>query len=196
MPIRRDGELVAQVALQDSVFDEHGVLGGLAFVVDVERAATPGHGAVVDHRAFFAGDALADESGERRGLLAIEVGFQPVTYGFVQQHAGPARAEHDFHLAGRGFASIELQNRLASRFFGEIFGSLFAEEEVERNASAAAGAAAGGVALGFGDAGNVHAGERLGIFGESAVGTDHQNVAQLVGIAGADFLDARIVGAG
>ena len=119
-------------------------LRGLAFVVHVERAAPPGHGAVVDHGALFAGDVLADQSGERRGLLAIEVGFEPVTDGFVQQHAGPARAEDDFHLAGRSFTRVQLQDRLAGGLFGEILGSLFAEKEVESDASAAAGAAAGG----------------------------------------------------
>ena len=190
------GKFVAQISLQNSLFDQDGVLRGLAFVVHVERAAPPGHGAVVDDGALFAGYALADQAGEGGGLLAIEVGFESVTDGFVQQHAGPAGAEHDFHLAGRSFASVELQDGLAGCFFREILGSFFAEEEIESDASAAAGAAAGGIAFGLGDAGNVHAGQRLGIFGESAVGTDHQDVAQLVGVAGANFLDARIVGAG
>ena len=151
---------------ENSFFDQDGVLGGLAFVVHVERAAPPGHGAVIDHGALFAGYALADETGKGGGLLAIEVGFEAVTDRFVQQHAGPARAEHDFHLAGRSFARVQLQNGLAGCFFSEIFGSFFTEEEVESNASAAAGAAAGGIALGLGDAGNVHAGQGLGIFRE------------------------------
>ena len=56
--------------------------------------------------------------------------------------------------------------------------------------------AAGGVALGFRDAGDIHAGERLRVFGEGAVGGDDENVAEFVGVAGADFVDARIVGAG
>ena len=33
------------------------------------------------------------------------------------------------------------------------------------------------------------------IFGKAAVGADDQNAAQFVGIAGAHFVDARIVGA-
>ena len=33
--------------------------------------------------------------------LAVEVGFQAVADGFVQQDAGPARPQHHFHLAGR-----------------------------------------------------------------------------------------------
>ena len=136
------------------------------------------------------------QAGERRSLLAIEVGFQSVADGFVQQDAGPAGTEHDFHFSGGSFARVELQDGLAGGFFRKIFGSFFAEEEIEGDASAAAGAAAGGIALGLGDAGNVHAGQGLGVFGEGAVGADHQNVAQLVGVAGANFLDARIVSAG
>ena len=195
MPIRR-AKLVAEVSLENSIFDEHGLLRRVAFVVHIQRAAAPGHGAVVHHRAFFAGYALADESGEGGSLLAVEVGFQAVADGFVQQHAGPAGAEDDFHLSGRSFAGIELQDRLAGGFFGEVFGSLFAEEEVEGYTASAAGAAASGIGFCLGDAGNVHAGQRLRVFRKSAIGADHQNVAQFVVIAGANFLDARIVGAG
>ncbi len=56
------GELVAQVSLQNSVLDQDRVLRGLTFVVHVERAAPPGHGAVIDYRAFFAGYAFADQA--------------------------------------------------------------------------------------------------------------------------------------
>ena len=124
--------------------------------------------------------------------LAIEVGFQTVTDSFVQQHAGPSWTEHDFHLSGRSFARVELQDRLAGGFFGKIFWRLVAEEEIQRHATAAAGTAASGVAFRLGDAADVHARQRLRVFGEGAIGSDHQNVAQLVGIAGANFLDPRI----
>ena len=80
---------------------------------------------------FETGDRLADETGEGGGLLAVEVGFEAVADGFMQQNAGPAGAEHDFHLArGRGHGS-ELQDRLARGFVGEVFGRLVAVEEVE-----------------------------------------------------------------
>jgi len=58
------GKLVAEIALQDSVLDQHGFLRGLAFVIDVERAATPRHGAVVDYRALLAGHSSADQAGK------------------------------------------------------------------------------------------------------------------------------------
>ena len=190
------GKLVAEIALQNSLFDEHGFLRGLAFVVDVERSAAPGHGAVVDDRAFFAGDALADEARECGSFLAIEVGFESVADRFVQQDAGPSGAEDDFHFSCGSFAGVELQDCLAGGFFGEKFGILVAEEEVEGDAASAAGTAAGGVVFGLGDAAHIHAGERLRIFGEGAVGGDDENVAEFVGVAGANFFDAGIVGAG
>src|ERR1700730_9049122 len=58
------GKFVAQVPLQDSVLYQHSVLGGVTFVVYVQRAPSPGHGAVVHDGTFFAGNALADEPGK------------------------------------------------------------------------------------------------------------------------------------
>jgi hypothetical protein len=39
-----------------------------------------------------------------------------VSDGFVQQDAGPAGAEHDRHLAGRGWDRVELHDGLADGF--------------------------------------------------------------------------------
>jgi len=92
-----------------------------------------------------------------------------VTYRFVQQHAGPAGAENDFHLAGGRCLGIKLQDRLARCFFGEVLGSFFSEEKVERYAAAATGTSAAGLLIGLGDAGNIQTSQRLGIFSESAL---------------------------
>ncbi len=89
---------------------------------------------------------LPDHAGKCRSPFAIEISFEPVADGFVQQDAGPAGAEHHFHLASRRFTRVQLNNRLPRRFLGEMLRSLLAEEEVKRYAAAAAGAAAGGIA--------------------------------------------------
>ena len=68
------------------------------------------------------GDLLADEAGEGGGLLAVEVGFEAVAYGFVQQDAGPAGAEDDGHLAGGCGDGAELQDGGAGGFAGEVLG--------------------------------------------------------------------------
>jgi hypothetical protein len=92
--------------LQDAVFDQHIALAGIAFVVDVERAAPVGNGAVVQHRDALGRDALADASAECARALAVEVALQPVADRLVQQDAGPARPQHHRHLAGRAPAGI------------------------------------------------------------------------------------------
>src|SRR5580658_8526362 len=114
----------------------------------------------------------------------------------MQKNARPSGAEDNFHFSGGSFTGVELQDRLACGFFGEEFGILVAEEKVEGDAASATGGAAGGVAFSLGDAADVHAGERLGVFGEGSVGADDENVAELVGVTGADFENAGIVGAG
>src|SRR5580698_8067363 len=114
----------------------------------------------------------------------------------MQKNARPSGAEDNFHFSGGSFTGVELQDRLACGFFGEEFGILVAEEKVEGDAASATGGAAGGVAFGLGDAAHVHAGERLGVFGEGSVGADDEDVAEFVGVAGANFENAGIVGAG
>ena len=138
------GELVGEIALEDAVLDEDGLLGGVAFVVDVDGAAAVGHAAVVDDGDFLAGDLLADEAGEGGGLFAVEVGFEAVADGFVQQDAGPAGAEDDWHLAGGGGDGVELEDGGAGGFAGVVLGGVGAFKEVEGDAAAAAAGAARG----------------------------------------------------
>src|ERR1019366_2894258 len=105
-----------------------------------------------DHRAFFTGHALANQSGEGRGFLTVEVGFEAVAYRFVQKDSGPAGTEHHFHVSGGSLAGIELQDCLTGRFFREEFGRLLPKEEIEGDAASATGRAAAGTGFGLGDA--------------------------------------------
>ena len=106
---------VLHVADQDAVLDQHGAVGRRALVVDRERAAPRRDGAVVDHGDALGGDPLAHQAGEGRGLLAVEVAFEPVADRLVQHHARPAGAEHHVHLAGRRRHRFEIDQRLAHR---------------------------------------------------------------------------------
>ena len=45
----------------------------------------------------------------------------------------------------------------------------------------------------FADADDVHARERLGVVGETAIGADDENLPQFVGVSGTNFANARIV---
>ena len=142
--MRRAGELVGEIALEDAVLDEDGLLGGVALVVEVDGAAAVGHAAVVDDGDLLAGDLLADEAGEGGGLLAVEVGFEAVADGFVKQDAGPAGAKDDGHLAGGSGNGVELEDGGAGGFAGVVFGRVVAFEEVQGHAAAAAAGAASG----------------------------------------------------
>src|SRR5206468_6705440 len=122
--------------------------------------AAPRHSAVVNDRAFFASDTFADESGKGGSLFTIKIGFQSMTDGFVQEHAGPAGTKDNFHFSRRSLASVQLQNRLSRRLFGEIFGSLVAEEEIQGHPTASARAAASGISVCLGDAAHVQARDR------------------------------------
>ena len=189
-------EPVAEITLENSLFDQHRVVGGVAFVVDVERAAAAGQGAVVDYRALVAGHAAAEQAGKSGGLFAVEVGLKPVADGFVQQDAGPARTQHNFHFAGRALARIQLNDGLPRRFPGEVLRSLFSQKRFHAVASAASGGAASRGLARAGDDKHAHPRQRLHVFGKRAVGTDDENTAKLLDVAGAHFRDPRIVGAG
>src|SRR6202142_135188 len=77
-------KFVAEISLQNSVFDQHGFLRRLAFVIHIQRASAPWHRAVVDHGALFAGHSFADQAGEGRRFLAIKVCLQSMTYSLVE----------------------------------------------------------------------------------------------------------------
>jgi len=63
-----------------------------------------------DDGDLSAGDALAQHAANA-SLLAIEVGFEAVSDGFVQENARPAGAENDFHYSlGGSFTRVELDD--------------------------------------------------------------------------------------
>ena len=196
------GEFVGEVALEDAVFDEDGLLGGVALVIDVDGAAAVGHAAVVDYGDLAGGDLLTDEAGEGGCLLAVEVGFEAMADGFVQEDAGPSGAEDYFHLTGGSGYCSQLEDGGAGGLAGKVLGGFIALEEVHGDTAASAGGASGGAACAvvargvFGDDEDVEAGERLGVGGEGPVGAGDENAAELVGEAGTDLGDAGVVGAG
>ena len=106
---------VLQEALQYAVLDQHVAGGGRALVIDGERAAPVLEPAVVHHGHARRRHALADEAGKGARALAVEIALEPVADRLVQQHARPAGAEHDGHLAGGRGHRVDLDQRLAER---------------------------------------------------------------------------------
>src|SRR5580692_4692084 len=107
-------ELVLHVATQNAVLDQRGAAGRRAFIVDVQRAAPARQRAVIDDGAGFGGHALADAIRKGRGALAIEIALESMADGLVQQHAGPARPEHDGHGASGRTSAASSPSLLAT----------------------------------------------------------------------------------
>ena len=133
---------VLHVADQDAVLDQHGAVGRRALVVDRQRAAPRGHGAVVDHGDALGGDLLAHQAGESRSLLAVEIALEPMADGLVQHHAGPPGPEHHVHLAGGRRHRFQIDHRLADRAVGGLAPRLGLDEARITLAAAIALAAA------------------------------------------------------
>ena len=134
---------------------------------------------------------------EGGSALAIEVGFQAVADGFVQQDARPARPEHHGHFARRRLDGIQLDDRLAAGFLGERLGRMFFVEEVERDAAAAAGITVLRSARAFArQHRDAHTSHGLAVETEAAVAGRDQHVAQAIGVTRLHLEHARIVGSG
>ena len=163
---------VLQVAAQDAVLDQHGAPGGRALVVHRERAPAVVDGAIVHHRHPRRGHALAEKAGERAGLLAVEVAFEAMADGLVQQDAGPAGAEHHWHFAGGRRDGFEVDQSLAERLVHLRLPALGREElVVDRAPADALRACLLPLAVVHHD-GNVEADERAHVRGAAAVGAD------------------------
>ena len=130
-------EPVLHVAAQHAVFDEHLVLAGNALVVDVEAAALFAQVAVVVDRDQFARDAFADAPAVERRAAPVEIAFEPVADGLVQQHAAAARSDDHLHLAGRRRDAAEVDRRDARRLGRERLGRLAIEVRDRRSAAVA-----------------------------------------------------------
>ena len=191
-------KLVAEIALQDAVLDQHGFLRGLAFVVDVERAAAPGHGAVVDDRALCRWrPAVPIRPAKAEVFLRLKSASSPWPTASCSRTPGqPGPSTTSISPAGASRASsCRIAWRAAS--FAKCSGVFSPKKKSRATRPPPPEAAAGGMlARVFAMQEDIHARQRLGIFRERAVGSHDQNVAQFVGVAGANFLDARIVGAG
>ncbi len=134
-------ERVLQVAAQDAVLDQGRALGDRALVVDVERTAPAGQRTVIDDGHARGRYALADAAGVHRGALAVEIAFQAVADRFVQQHARPARSEHDRHHASRRIDRLQADQRLAQSLAGGTLRLAVGEQFGIGIAAAAAGIA-------------------------------------------------------
>ncbi|MNF64571.1 hypothetical protein D3C84_463070 [compost metagenome] len=192
--------LVLQVALEDTVLDQHVVAPRRPLVVDGDGAAPTHQGAVIDYGAVPGGDLLADTTGEGRRSLAVEVPLQAVTHGFVQQHAGPTGTQHHRHGAGRRVYGLEVHQGLAHRFAHiakrPALQPVQLQEVIVTEAATAAGAAALPAIPLLGDDGHREAHQRAHIGGQGAIGGGHQDLFIDATDGGHHLIDGGIQAAG
>ena len=152
--------------------------------------------AVVDHGHAGRRDALADPAGEGRRALAVEVAFEAVADRFVQQHAGPAGAEHDRHFAGRRGDRFEIDQRLRERDVDRPVPLRVLEQLAVEVAPAEPVIAGLAAAVLLGDDLHAEPDQRPDVGGDEAVGADDVDHAPAGGERDADLGDARVARAG
>ena len=182
---------VLDVTFEDAVFDQHVALAGVAFIIDIERAAPVGQGAVVQHGDTFGCHTLADAATEGAGALAVEIAFQPMTYSLVQQNAGPARAQYHGHLAGWRRPGHQVGQGGLHRFV-DIAADAGVVKISQAEAATAAGRAHLASAFLLGNHRHRQAHQRAHISGQRAVGTGHQHHVVLAGQTGHHLHHARV----
>ena len=134
--------------------------------------------------------------GEGARALAVEIPFEAVADGFVEQHARPAGAEHHRHRPGRRRHRIQIDQRRAHGFLGMALGGIGVEQPSGVEASAAAAEAALSAPVLLGDHGHVETRQRTHVGAQRAIGGHHQTGLVLESDAHGDFLHSRILGAG
>ena len=194
-PVGLGRDLVVEVAAEHAILDQHGALGGVALVVDVQRATGAVEGAVVTDGNVLVGDALPHAAGVDADPLAVEVGLHAMADGLVEQDGRGAGGEDHGHLSCRGLAGVEQEegpvDRLGDQpllaFRVEVLEASPSRDVVGRRlADAVLAGAAAHVGLGHG----------APVLDEAAVGTHDHHHAGAVGEECLDPLDARVAGEG
>ncbi|KAG0778685.1 hypothetical protein G6F22_011089 [Rhizopus arrhizus] len=117
-----------------------------------------------------------------------------MTHGFVQQHAGPARAEHHRHHAGRRRYRLKVHQRLTQRLKRERFRPAVGEQFRIAIAATATGIAGLAAAVVLDDHLHVQAHQRAHVGAQHAVAAGDQHGIHAAGQADHHLLHARVRG--
>ena len=118
-----------------------------------------------------------------------------MAHGFVQEDAGPARAQHHCHFASRGGAGFQVGQGSVHRLV-HILAQLCVIEIRQTKAATTAGRAHFAAAVLLGNHGDRQAHQRAHIGGQRAVGTGHQHHVVFTGQARHHLRHAGVLGAG
>src|SRR6185295_1448881 len=171
---------VTYISPQHAVLDQHRTARRLAFIIDVNRAATIWNRTVINHGAQLRSYALSDQATKGRCLFPIEIRFKPMTHGFVKQDSRPTRTEHNLHRSRRCCNRLQLNDRLSSGFARELVGRHFALEEFNSDAPSAPGTSNLEIAVIVRDTGYAKPRKGLNVSREPPVGRRDHHVLHLV----------------
>ncbi len=122
---------ILQIALQNTIFNQHGAARGRAFVINGQAPAPIGQRPIIHHRNAGRRHTLANTPGKYRGAFAVEITLQPVTNGFMQQNAGPTSAQHNFHGTGWRRLGFQRNQRLPQSFIHSALPCFFIQQTVD-----------------------------------------------------------------
>ena len=194
-------ELVLDITLEHTVFDQGGALGADTLIVHAQGTAAPGQGAVIDDGAQAGRHALTDTTAVGGAALAVEVALQTMADRLVQQHARPAGAHDHRHATGRGGNRLQIDQRLTQRLAGIAHGAFFAalvafEEVAVVGTPATTMTTTLTPAILLDDHADVEAHQRPDISAQATVHSGHQDTIPDAGQAHRYLLDPGIQGAG
>ena len=75
-------------------------------------------------------------------IFAVEIAFQAVSHGFVQQNSGPAGTKDNIHDTGRGGLRTQIDKCYAQRLVDLCLPIGRLDQAGQRNAAATSGSAA------------------------------------------------------
>ena len=186
---------VLHIADQNPVFNQYGAASFVAFVVDIERTASVGNIALIHNCHAFSSHAFANSAGENAGFFAVEIAFQTMSDRFVQQHARPAVAQNDGHLAGRRRTGFEIGQGLFDGGIDKPMHQVFIEIRQIITPATACTALLATLAL-LGNDGYIHAHHRADVGSVFTVQTGDVHHVVFASQTGHHLHDTRIGGFG
>ncbi len=185
-----------QITLEDTVLDQHVVATRCPLVINGDGAAPTRQGAIIDDGTVLGGHLLADAASKCGRSLAVEIPLQTVAHRLVQQHAGPAGAQHHWHGTGWRVDGFQVDQCLTHSFThiakGATLQPVQFEEPVVTKAPAATGTATLAAIALLGDHSHRQTHQRTHIGGQGAVGGGHQHLFVDAADGGHHLIDGGI----
>jgi len=168
-------QLILQIALEHSPFDQGRALSRRTLVVHVQRSASIRQGAIIHHGTQRRGHPLTDPTAEGRSPLAVEIALQAVADRLMQQNARPARPQYHGHGTGRRGYRVQVDQRQPHRFSRVFQRAILVEEPTVGDPAAAAAGPLFATPLLFDDHRHIQTHQRSHIASQDAIATRHQD---------------------